>query len=286
MITYIPTIAPDRFNLSPENRLLDFGHLLLRVLLIFALIFLGLGWTAEWVVSNMSVATEGQIQQLFHNECESSVLEKLSSLEKLSYPEKLLYLEELSASLSEFAGINRGPVKVHLVKKNEVNATIRPDGEMEVDQALLDQVKSENELAFVLAHELGHLKHRDNLKWLGRKSVFLVMSVLLGLDWDVTNWFSVMIILGTGQMTGLHYDRQQEYVADKEGLAIVVTHYKHGGHALDLFERLLGTEQPSEHGWLSDHPTLCERIAHLRQEAKNQGWKMEGEAIPLPNWQY
>lgn len=277
IIPYIPTPAPDRFNISPENCFLDFGHLLLQVLIILALIFLGLGWIVERIVTNMSPETEKKIVQWVpHSEFPKDISESPKGKRILPY------LDELLARLSEAAEINCGLVKVHLLDNNEVNAVMLPTGEMGVYMALLN-VQSENELAFVLAHELGHLKHRDYLKTFGRKLVFLVTSQALGISGDVSNWLTPVIIQESGEVTGLGYDRRQEYAADEEGLAAVVKYYGHGGHALDLFERLKEKEQPSEHSWLSDHPTLSERIAHLKQVAKNRGWRMEGEATRLPN---
>ncbi len=42
---------------------------------------------------------------------------------------------------------------------------------MVVFTGLLEKMTSENELAFVLAHELGHYDHRDHLRGLGRAAL-------------------------------------------------------------------------------------------------------------------
>ncbi len=59
-----------------------------------------------------------------------------------------------------------------------------------VTNGLLAAVESENELAFVLAHELGHFHHRDPLQALGRSLVLITLSSLLGLGQEPSEPFS------------------------------------------------------------------------------------------------
>ena len=63
------------------------------------------------------------------------------------------------------------------------NAMALPGGLIVVTQGLLDQVESENELAFVLGHELGHFRNRDHLRALGRGiMISLFLAVVTGND--------------------------------------------------------------------------------------------------------
>ena len=48
-----------------------------------------------------------------------------------------------------------------------------------VSTGLLEQTASENELAFVVGHEIGHFRNRDHLRGLGRGVAFgLVLAAL------------------------------------------------------------------------------------------------------------
>ena len=106
-----------------------------------------------------------------------------------------------------------------------------PGGLIVVTQGLLDQVESENELAFVLGHELGHFRNRDHLRALGRGVVIsLFFAVVTGND-----------VAGLGikatDLTLRGFSREQETRADEFGLAIVHAEYGHVNQASRLFER-------------------------------------------------
>ena len=45
-----------------------------------------------------------------------------------------------------------------------MNAVALPGGNIVVFAGLLKEIKSENELAMILGHELGHFAHRDHLR--------------------------------------------------------------------------------------------------------------------------
>jgi predicted Zn-dependent protease len=51
-------------------------------------------------------------------------------------------------------------INVYLMENEEINAVALPGGNIVVFTGLVAQVESENELAMVLAHEMGHFTHR------------------------------------------------------------------------------------------------------------------------------
>jgi Zn-dependent protease with chaperone function len=69
-------------------------------------------------------------------------------------------------------------ITVHVQPSTAVNAAALPGGHMLVFSGLLTEMRSENELAFVLAHELGHYAHRDHLRGLGRALVLMAASTV------------------------------------------------------------------------------------------------------------
>ena len=145
--------------------------------------------------------------------------------------------------------------------------------------ALLEEAESENEIAFVLAHDLGHHINRDPLKGLGRSLVFLTISSALGIGAGNAD-----IVTLTGSLTNLHYSRQQESAADIYALRAIVNLYGHGGSSLDFFQRMQ-TKDPRGKlsAYFSIHPLTQERINYLHQVATQQGWHMTGEVTNLPN---
>lgn len=170
--------------------------------------------------------------------------------------------------------------RVRLVEAPEANAAALPGGWLLVTTGLLDSVASENELAFVLAHELGHFRGRHHLRRLGRRAVYgLALAAVLGRSGAARDLGSL-----AGELTSRGFDRDQESEADAFGLALLAAEYGHVAGATDFFEHLggvgaLGVEEVV--AYFSTHPAGSERILALEAEAEARGWATEAERRPL-----
>jgi predicted Zn-dependent protease len=203
---------------------------------------------------------------------------------------RIEYLETLINSLAGETETIRLPLKIHLIDSDTVNAAITVGGHVFIYTPLLEYVTSENELAFVLAHELGHFQNYDPSKSLGRSLVFITLSMTLGIGTSQSGGLPSVVTM-TEKLTSLSYSRKQEKRADFYGLSRIVNYYGHGGHSLNFFERLESGEGKTGHwqkvsSYFSSHPHSKERIAYLRQKAAEKGWDMQGAATPLPKWLY
>ena len=269
---YIPKKIPEGINVSSRHPLLNFAYLVGTVVLASILIFVVLGFIASFLATRVSPATESKMADML-----------VLPLDKEIQDEKrTLYLGNLLNSLSISGETTRLPLKVHLIDSEVINAAITIGGHVLIHTALLETIESENELAFVLAHELGHFQARDPLKSLGRPLVFMVVSTAIGLSLFKSNGLPEIISL-TFELTNLSYSRTQERVADLYGFYQVVNHYGHGGYSLDFFKRLNeGNSLISK--YFVSHPLSQERIDYLKNEAAKKGWKMEGDKTPLPQW--
>jgi Zn-dependent protease with chaperone function len=108
--------------------------------------------------------------------------------------------------------------------ESEANAVALPGGVIAVTRGLLDSVESENELAFVLGHELGHFHNRDHLRGLGRGAVFSLLLVVVGLGGGGS---AVQLASLAGQLAQREADRDREIEADHFGLALLAAEYGH-----------------------------------------------------------
>ncbi|MGI9237216.1 MAG: M48 family metallopeptidase [Woeseiaceae bacterium] len=169
--------------------------------------------------------------------------------------------------------------RVEIDDSELANAMALPGGLIVVTHGLLDQVESENELAFVLGHELGHFRNRDHLRALGR-------GVLISMFFAVVTGNDVAGLgIKAADLTLRGFSREQETRADEFGLAVVNSEYGHVNQAARLFERWheeLG-ETPEVVGYLSTHPQPGDRAQRLREIAYRDGWREDGELTPL-NW--
>jgi len=168
--------------------------------------------------------------------------------------------------------------KVFVFDSPAVNAMALPGGNIVVFSGLLEKVTSENELSFVLAHELGHYAHRDHLRGVGRALVFMVISAMLfGPDSSIGN------MLGSAlSITELSFSRTQETGADAYAVDLLNCAYGHVGGATDFFDKISSEQDPGIFGhYFATHPENRRRISHIKTYAKSKGFKAL-KTDPLP----
>ena len=56
------------------------------------------------------------------------------------------------------------PLQVAVVRRPEPNAITLPGGHIYVFEGLIDKARTPDELAAVVAHEIGHVAHRDGTR--------------------------------------------------------------------------------------------------------------------------
>ena len=119
-------------------------------------------------------------------------------------------------------------------ESKNINAYAIPGDKILVTRGLWDTVKSENELAMVLAHELGHFKLRHHLKAYGR--VGIVMFLMIPFTGQDLGAELIQMILDN-VVSG--YQRQQEIAADDFGLSLMQKEYGDQSAGLtSFFEKL------------------------------------------------
>ena len=169
--------------------------------------------------------------------------------------------------------------RVGLLASKEPNAAAFPGGWILVTEGLLSEVRSENELAFVLAHELGHFRNRDHLRRLGRGVVYgLALATLVRSSGPALDLATLV-----GELTTRGFDREQESAADLFGLELVHAEYGHVASAVDFFQRRAGEEGRLDDLaiYLSTHPGSDDRASELRERAQRRGWAVEGTPAEL-----
>jgi len=172
--------------------------------------------------------------------------------------------------------------EIAILDEPEPNAVALPGGVIAVTNALLESVESENELAFVLGHELGHFHNRDHLRGLGRGIALSLMLAALGVGGGGS---AVQLASFAGRFAQRDFDRDQEIEADRFGLALLAAEYGHVSGAEAFFEHLPEPGRPLDGafaGYFSTHPVNADRIRALRAAASEMGWEPRGARQPLP----
>jgi predicted Zn-dependent protease len=170
-------------------------------------------------------------------------------------------------------------LRVGVLDDETPNALAFPGGLILVTEGLLESVESENELAFVVGHELGHYRNRDHLRSLGRGLALGLVLTAFGQGGSVGDLLSL-----SGEISGRSFSREQEEEADAFGLRLVAAEYGHVAGATDFFEKLpspasaLGRSLDS---YLSTHPLSDERVETMKALALESGFSLDGETTLL-----
>ena len=155
------------------------------------------------------------------------------------------------------------------------NAVIFPGRRIMLYSGLLKNIKSENELFFILGHEVGHAENNDHVRSLGRGLVMVFISTaVMGENNFINRIFSESM-----QKSDRIYSQSQERRADLYAIDLVNKRYGHISGALDFFERLEKKEGKSL-SLFSTHPSLENRIAELNKYIKKNGYK-EGKKTDI-----
>ena len=163
-----------------------------------------------------------------------------------------------------------------LVRTSIPNAITLPGGHIQVTTGLVEILDQPDELAAVLAHELGHVKHRDNLVGMYRR---LGPLVLLDAVVGGGGLVSQAILLG-GSVVEAGHTRKQEAAADEVALAALQASGIDPHALARAFQALQAAaserkgdqaETPGGGGatarilsWLDSHPATSSRIAAAR----------------------
>jgi Zn-dependent protease with chaperone function len=175
------------------------------------------------------------------------------------------------------------PFHVGVLDEAAPNALALPGGMILVTSGLLERVASENELALVLGHELGHFRARDHLRGLGRGLAAQLVLGALGTSGELVSSLGAL----AGALAQRGFDRRQESQADAFGLELVHAEYGHVAGAGDFFARLENESEDASRGerrlarYLDTHPLHADRVAALTTEARAHGWATEGPLTRL-----
>ncbi|MEM6450716.1 MAG: M48 family metallopeptidase [Cyanobacteria bacterium P01_D01_bin.105] len=282
MSDYVPKEIIEEVNTTPVHPLVNMGNLLATVAVVGLLVYGSLGFVASQLVVHIEPQAEEKIGQALTAAFPVKTAEDDS---RVTYLTSLL--ESLELNMSE--GQNARPyppLKVRILLTPEENAMVTAGSYLFVTDGLLAAVESENELAFVLAHELGHLHHRDPLKAMGRSLVFVTINAALGIGQSNSALPSVI------NLAELSYSRRQEIAADDYAIAQIIRRYGHGGESLEFFERNRAFEMGGAIGevfgtvseWQQTHPLSSDRIERLDNQFEENSWEKTGEATPLPKF--
>ncbi len=193
------------------------------------------------------------------------------ALEKALDSPRICHTEEGTAALTvlqqRLAAATDGRYHggLSVVEHEAVNAITLPDHRIVVFSGLLAQADGPDEVAAVIAHEMGHAIEdhaaEGMVRALGMRFLFMMM---IGQGAETVSPDAVMqLVLQTT------HQREAERAADIIGLEILQKSYIQSTGMIGFFHKMQKKEAhiPALMTYISTHPSSQERVAYLREKA-------------------
>lgn len=189
------------------------------------------------------------------------------------------YVTSTGNRIAATSGRPNLPWTFRVLNTSQVNAISLPGGFIYVTKGMMSFVQSEAELAFVLAHEIGHVDRRHHVMLIERHmGLSLLFTLIFGGRQDTTA--QIANILGVLLTRG--FSREAEFEADRVGVSLVHKAGFDAGAGLAFMERLRSAEgrDPSNFQVLfHTHPALGDRITRVRDQLRTLGYRVGVAAI-------
>lgn len=188
------------------------------------------------------------------------------------------YVDALGQRLAKESPRQDVPYQFHVVDMIEPNAFALPGGYVYVSRGLLALANTEDELAGVVGHEIGHVAARHTVQRISRQGPFALITNLVS---GVTGFFVPVvgnIVGGVGNFAQSivfsPYSRSQESQSDEIGQEMAA---KAGWDPVGLanFLTTLGREEallsdgPRKPSFFDSHPATPDRVKKTTKHAKD-----------------
>lgn len=238
----------------------------LKLLVLFGSLWIGFSYLPIFSNSKdsltVSVATEEKIGTLL-------VADELANEKEIKNPVLDTAISIIGNRLISNIGLTDYNYHFRVIDNSQINAFTLPGGNIFIYSGLIKYTKSPDELAAVLAHEIGHVEKRHVIKKLEKEfDLTVLFSILTG------NNKTVLTQIGR-TATSAVFDRKQESDADEFAFHLLD---KSGINPLafaTLFQRITA-EQGTNHldfAILRTHPDNNSRIKAAMEYKKSTNFK-------------
>ncbi len=234
---------------------------------------------AAWLV--VAVLCTGAVTsawaELINTEHEIAIGEQVAHEVESRYgiienPIQTRQLEEVGLRIAKVSDRSALPWKFKILNTRQVNAISLPGGIIYLTTGMMSFLRFEDELAFVLGHEVGHVSRRHHVRLLERNFyIALVIQFLFGNQprvADVAGMANLMLAQG--------FNRELEFEADHLGVSSAHKAGFDASAALGMMERLRRAEgkDPTQFEvFFRTHPALADRIVRVKTQLRELGYR-------------
>ncbi len=179
-------------------------------------------------------------------------------------PEGVAALADLVGRYERAAGLHV-PLRVVVLDNRMVNAFALPGGYIYLMNGLIQRARGPDEVAGVLGHEIGHVKHRHGLRAaIQAGGLGFLLGTVFG---DFAGGTAVLLASRTLIQSAFSRDAERE--ADAFGVDLML---KAGGDPAGLagFFTALGANVPGALSWITSHPANAERERAILDMARGR----------------
>jgi len=158
-----------------------------------------------------------------------------------------------------------------VVNLREINAFALPGGPMYAHRGMLEQAKTEGEIAGVLAHEISHVALRHGTAQASAAQPYAIGQIGSAILGAIIGGRTGEIVSGVGQagfgVAFLRYSREYEKQADILGAQIMARSGYDPRDMASMFQTIQAKSGNGGPEWLSSHPNPSNRYQAINQEA-------------------
>lgn len=154
-----------------------------------------------------------------------------------------------------------------VLEDEEVNAVSLPGGYIYVNKGLIDKIANDDELAGVLAHEVGHIVARHSIKKLQAIQGYSFLRILIAAAPGTAPVGNAADVAFTELLLG--YSREDELLADQLGARYtkLAGYNPHGMITfLERLQEINRRKPPRPRSYFKTHPYVPDRIRVVKQE--------------------
>lgn len=172
-------------------------------------------------------------------------------------------LSSCANALIKVSGVNHYKWQFMVLDSKEQNAFCAPGGKIGVYSGIMDLMRNEAELAFVVAHEIGHAVARHY----GESSAWNKVTAIAVAATDFAAEGMSDVLSPAAQLgIKLPMSRSNEYEADEIGMILMARAGYNPSAAIEFWSRFVGDSKTSAlSGLMSTHPRDEARIKAMKE---------------------
>jgi Zn-dependent protease with chaperone function len=246
-----------------------------KILGTMAAIIVGMAVLYYWLAPVVADRVAMRVPAAWEVKLGESAEARLAPLgQQCTDPAGLAGLRSIMTRLTDAQPASPYKFRIVALRDSSVNAFAAPGGLIAVNEGLLRDARSPEEIAGVLAHEIQHVNRRHSTRGILRELPMRFAISALGVGSVMESAAATATTLGA-----LSYRRDDESEADREGVNLLRAARVDAAPAADFIERLekSGATASGLERYLSTHPASQERAVELRRLAATQS----GETSPI-----